>query len=45
MLQHLFDISIAIQAVRNLLAADWVEVRATAFAQSDLTGLLFELSG
>ncbi len=45
MLQHSFDISVAIRAVRNLLAANWVGVRGIAFAWSDYTGVLFELSG
>ncbi len=45
MLQHLFDISVAVQAVRNLLAGNWVGVRATAFARLDRTGVPFELLG
>ncbi len=45
MLQHSFDISVAVRAVHNLLAANWVGVHATAFVQSDRTGVPFELSG
>ncbi len=45
MLQHSFDISVAILAARNILAANWVGVRATAFARWDHTGMPFELSG
>ncbi len=42
--QHSFDISVAIRAARNLLAANWVGVCATAFVRSDHTGVPFELS-
>ncbi len=44
-LQHSFDVSVAIQAAHNLLAANWVGVRVTAFVQSYLTGVSFEPSG
>ncbi len=43
-LQHSFDIRFAVRAAHNLLAANWVGVCATAFAQSDHTDMLFELS-
>ncbi len=44
-LQHSFDISVVVQAACDLLAANWVVIRATAFARSDCTGVPFELSG
>ncbi len=44
-LQHSFDISVAFRVTHNLLAANWVVVRATAFVWSDCTGVPFELSG
>ncbi len=43
MLQHSFDISVAIRAARNLLAANLAGVRATVFARSNRTGAQFEL--
>ncbi len=36
MLQHSFDINVGVWAVCNLLAANWVRDRATAFARSNL---------
>ncbi len=45
MLQHSFDISVAVWAACNLLAANWVGVHATAFEWLDSTGVPFELSG
>ncbi len=44
-LPHSFDISVAIWAVRNLLAANEIGVRTIAFAQSDHINVLFKLSG
>ncbi len=44
-LKHSFDISVAVCGACNLLAANWVGVRATALVRSDLTGTLFELLG
>ncbi len=38
MLQHLFDVSVAIWAVRNLLTANWVGVCATALCAIGLYG-------
>ncbi len=36
-LQHAFNISVAIRAAHNLLAANWVGVCATACVRSDRT--------